>query len=299
MYEKTPKKQIYTALESLSLEELENLLKQGFNSDEELDTDYTMAILEVIERQETENSDYKPFDIKAGWNDFEKNYMGKKSEYLHLAPPNDILESTPDVPEKTRHRKRRPKRMLAVAAVMVVLLGTLTAQAFGYPIFQSVARWTSGIFTVGGTPVENRPGTDITIELPLGKEYSSIQEVLDDIGVTFPIVPTWHPDGFVQTQMAVIPFPEMLKLHAYFENTELSFSIFIVVHITQLDGVALFHEIDDDSVFKYETGGIVHYIMSNYERAVVVWVNENVEASIQGDITEEDLHRMLNSIYGG
>lgn len=79
-----PKKRIYPDLKSLSLEELEDILRHDFDSDEELDMDYTMAILDLIERREAEEPDYIPFDVKAGWDDFVKNYMGKKSDYSHL-----------------------------------------------------------------------------------------------------------------------------------------------------------------------------------------------------------------------
>jgi hypothetical protein len=297
MENKTHKKQIYPALESLSLEELEDILRHDFYADEKLDMDYTLAILEVIEKRESEKSDYKAFDVKAGWNDFEENYMSKNSAYSHLAPPDDILKSAPEISEKPRLKMRKPKRLIAVAAVMVVLFGMLTAQAFGFPIFQSIARWTADIFTFNGNVAP--PSNDISIELPPDVDYGSLQEALDDIGVTLQLVPTWIPDGFVQSQLTITQISELLLLDAYFEYEEQSFSISVTIYLVPQEGVAQFHEINHDSVSRHEINEIVHYVMSNYERNVAIWMNENAEVAIQGDITEADLLRMINSIYGG
>jgi hypothetical protein len=56
---------------------------------------------------------------------------------------------------------------------------------------------------------------------------------------------------------------------------------------------------DDNPVREYISGGIMHYIFSNNERLVAVWEYDNVEVSITGSITEDELIRMIDSIYGG
>jgi len=136
------------------------------------------------------------------------------------------------------------------------------------------------------------------IELHPDREYLSLQEVLDDVGIALPLVPTWHPDRFVQSQLTVRSFSDRLMLDAYFVDGDCSFSIGVIVRNT-LDGAARFHEINEGSVYEYVAHGVIHYIMSNYDRAVAVWMNGTIEVFIQGNVTEADLIKMIDSVYGG
>ena len=49
----------------------------------------------------------------------------------------------------------------------------------------------------------------------------------------------------------------------------------------------------------YEAGGVTHYIMPNIDSCLVVWKNGNVECSISGVKTMEEVKKIINSIYEG
>ena len=49
----------------------------------------------------------------------------------------------------------------------------------------------------------------------------------------------------------------------------------------------------------YERDGIEHYIMTNNRQINAVWTNKNYECSIGGDISEDELRKMIDSIYEG
>ena len=68
----------------------------------------------------------------------------------------------------------------------------------------------------------------------------------------------------------------------------------MIVHQTP---AAALQEKDNSQVRVYESGGVEHYIMENNEKLVATWFTDNLECSITGEISEEDLETMINSIY--
>ena len=53
----------------------------------------------------------------------------------------------------------------------------------------------------------------------------------------------------------------------------------------------------DEGVVIYMRNGIDHSIAPNDEKVMAYWNNGNYECYIIGDITIEDVERMINSIY--
>ena len=43
--------------------------------------------------------------------------------------------------------------------------------------------------------------------------------------------------------------------------------------------------------------GVLHYLMKNNETYSVAWTNGNIEGHIQGDLSVDDLKKMVDSIY--
>ena len=59
------------------------------------------------------------------------------------------------------------------------------------------------------------------------------------------------------------------------------------------------YEIDEGDGETITINGINHYLMTNLEQNRAVWVNDNLVYSINGNISKEDLIKMLNSIHEG
>jgi len=294
--------QLYPGLEKLSLEELEELLRQDIDVFDEFDMDYIMAIVEVMERRTAETSDYKHFDVKAGWKYLEENYISKRSDRLHISPLGGPQRIVPDAsfPEVRKHRHfYKLRRTVVIAATLALLIGMLTAQALGYNVFQSIAQWSSDVFTFGGAGAESTPSPNISTEISADMQNQSIQNALNDFGIFLHVVPLWYPYGFTQTGLTVTRLPEQIVIRTIYEKENQSFSMRIAINIYPYSEHFLNYEINDFGVSTHETGGITHYIMSNYDRVVAVWINENLEVTIQGDITEAELLKMIDSIYGG
>lgn len=59
----------------------------------------------------------------------------------------------------------------------------------------------------------------------------------------------------------------------------------------------LTHEKDEQEVIIYTAEGIDHYIISNLGDVNIVWVKDNLECSIAGDIFVSDAEKIIDSIY--
>jgi len=291
-------KKAYPELVRLSMDELEKLLVND-SYESGVDMDYIQAILEVIEQREAEDPAYKPFDVEAGYKSFMANYAGKKSEYLSCIPLDDSTEASFNTSKKHRLRIRKPQLLTAVASIVIVLGGMLTAEAVGFRVFQTIAQWTEDVFFFRSVPPEKAHEHTVTTEYPANGDYASIQEALDNIGITQPIAPKWHPGGFVQTDVGYVLLTDMARIDAFFVNENQSFSITIKAYNTLTDDHFTFYEKDDNPILEYESGGITHYLMANNSRNAAAWMNGYVEVLIQGDVSIIDLQRMIDSIYGG
>ena len=216
-------------------------------------------------------------------------------------------------------RVRRVSRALLAAAVSVaVIFGSLfTAQALGVDVFGTLARWTDDFFSfdtirtdseTGDASLHQNKTSAAKLAADVGTigedgydtaEYASLQDALDAYGFSdVPLAPNWFPDGY-----------ELMGVEVYYDGaSSLSFysdhrkgELLLTACITLWDDSSLSHVYskDDDSVAVYESGGITHYIMSNNDTNVGAWQNGSFECSIAGSISQEELKKMIDSIYGG
>lgn len=293
MFEQEKNKKSYPNLEKLNMDQLQDLLRQDYESsdDDEMDMEYISAIIEVIKKRNLESDEPVQFDVKADWKAFKEKYI--------LTEPTQIISITQPSSKKRARSKWKIWQTVAAVLVVTVLLGTFTAQAFGYNLFRIIAQWTDEIFTLRN-PVEDTSTQSDLVELPQDMLFESIQEVLDKLNITVNAVPKWYPEGFTQTQMVIAQqLPERILIDAVFENADRLISISLTIYNEIPDDVLAYYMKDDTPVVEYEIWGVTHYIMSNFDKNIVVWMNDNVEVSIQGDITEDELLLMVKSIYGG
>jgi len=54
---------------------------------------------------------------------------------------------------------------------------------------------------------------------------------------------------------------------------------------------------EDQTYVVYERNGIEHYVMTNYAQVSAVWLFENYEFVISGNVTEDEMKMIINSIY--
>lgn len=54
---------------------------------------------------------------------------------------------------------------------------------------------------------------------------------------------------------------------------------------------------DEGDPIPYEAGGVTHLLATNVGRPVALWASGPAECAICGDITMDELKRMIDSIY--
>ena len=142
------------------------------------------------------------------------------------------------------------------------------------------------------------PGTQVSTQANIYQtDHSGLQQVYDtvtELGVTEPIVPSWLPEGFELQELETSPMPGETFINAGFKKGSQSISVTFIVHSEK---VAFQHEKDTEHVVVHERAGRNHYVLSNLDTWTITWMTNGIECTIITDCPEEDVYRMINSIY--
>lgn len=280
-----------SVLENKSTEELKELLALDFSEQEsaEPNVEYIMTILEVIHERE-EDTPEKQAQVAAAWQEFQETIQ----EQTQTEPKTGTTEKPSlDHPCKTEHGKASRKRTrflrYCAVAVAVIILFCGSAYAAGWNIFQALADWTAETFGFLGRDqlevvVEDDPFENLRLEVAKRSDV--------------PAVPTWAPEGTEQSgEIEVIEKSRKVNIKGAFLRGEQEFSVWISIYSAVPEGYSGAYQKDDETVQIYEAGGIAHYIMSNNEVSGATWANGNIEGSIQGSLTVDELQEMIDSMY--
>lgn len=293
------KHQNYLIFDSMSTEELENILQADAQllSEEDSDTEAILYIMEVIAKREKEQPTGRFTDIHSAWTSFEHNYLPYIENDKSIYEFEDSDVDATQKPHKEffhRQRKHRMIRFASCAAIFVVVLltGNMTAKAFGIDLFGTVAKWTKDTFTFSSSvPHETTSNEQGFNE---AAKTDTLQQILDQYGITSDLVPTWLPDGYSFSSSDVYETPARTSFHANYNCEEDEISVII----TSLSKpVRSIYEKDDNEVTVYSMNGIEHYIMTNLKITNVVWTSGTYEGSISGKFSLEEAKRMIDSIY--
>ncbi len=288
-------KKTYPGLDKLSTEELEKLLRQDIEADSEEvpDIAYISAILEVIHERKALEAEQESVDVEAAWQNFQQFY---REDPLSLQNDSPRPEPSPH-PRRSEQKAKSKKqggwrRLLPIAAIVAVLVcGSMAASAFGFDLFQLFAGWNSEHFQFV-SPWRTEEADEQGAEDPFRQLRLAVAELTDA-----DIVPKWSPSG---TQAIAHMSQEIMsdgtRISVTYEYDNGRFNFVIYLYEIPQEETAIYQK-DDETMVEYSKNGIVHYIMNNNGRYGASWTNGNVECSIQGDLTLNDLEKMVDSIY--
>ena len=266
--------------DAMTTEELEEILRLDAQAleEQESDTETILYIMEVLAARKRNNGHTGKTALEA-YESFKQNYM----------PEVDNIETTCNVPTKTKIAFPCWLRSLtATAAVLaIILIGTVTAKAFGVDIWETMVKWTQETFHFGESGY-----SDAEDNLP----YNSLQNVLEEGKITVSLVPNWFPDGYELADINVERKPLQIAYKAKYENGEQVIRITIQDY---LDEEPLYVEQSDGLVEKYEVTGVTYYLFSDMNVVKAVWINGSYECNIFGNVTIEELKQMIDSIEKG
>lgn len=289
----------YSYLEHLSVDRLEELLDLAVNTDEEENTEYVDAILEVIVRKEKEKPTGRLTNVDKAWADFQTYYNTEdgRGQTLHFTEESEIYADAMPTKHGTL-RKMWKTALLAATIALCLLFSIVAAQAAGFDILGALARWTDDVFTFGTVQpktidipssetgdnhkeesVENTSSFKISEKLP----YSSFQEALDAYSVTEVSEPSRLPSGYVLDEVCGLDGAQ-LHLEAVYVNEMDYLSISLVSHngrpSTQVEKT-------DEPVEIFEAGNITFYLMKNTDNYAVIWLTEHYECLIMASLSIE------------
>ena len=261
---------------SMATEELEEILRLDAEMPEgqESDTDKILYIMEVLTERNKNNSHTGKTALEA-YESFKQNYMPETDNQI--------------IPMKTKRRGSLWVRGLAAAMAVVVILiaGSVTAKAFGFDIWKAVVQWTQETFHFGNwgnsDPNNNR-------------SYSSLQEALEQGNVPTWLVPTYLPEGFNLADVHVGQTPAKKRYTAIYTKGKESLRITVQDH---LDGDPIYVEQSDGLVEEYEAAGVTYYLFDNNKQVQAVWIVDSYECYVSGNVTIEELKIMISSIEKG
>lgn len=287
-------KKDYSGFDRMSTEMLEEILRGDFelSSDEESDMDGILYIMEVIAKRKKKESRGRP-DAEQAWNIFNENYRSNHAVPWYEDDDDKDCAAKSETAEQTTVKKKRrlSRRVMGIAASVVIIIGCtfLTADAFGYNIWQIIAQWTTETFGFasgeGDLEIDSEDGTT--------SQYRSLQEALDAYDIKEKIVPTWIPKGYALVSIEVIQSSEISHFSALYQNID----GYIIIKINHSDGDYRSFEKDESDMEIFKVQGIEHYIMSNFEDQRAVWINGKNECSITTSVSRSEIKRMIQSIY--
>ncbi len=281
--------QNYSRFDDMPTDVLEAFLAADVDAPEaeQMDIDAIIYITDLLAERRKAAHTYPEKDVAAAKKEFFEYYY-------HLAEKGETVYDFADEEASTPVQDNKPKawgcwlrRMgAAVAAVFVLLLtGTVTAAALGYNPWQTVAKWTDDIFWL--EPTNANPTVDL-------------RETLDAYGVVEQVTPTWLPEGYEFVSLDTWEDDSRIEFASLYTRKtdagEENLSLNIVCYFAGDLSTRLYQK-DGTEVVIHTVNGIDHYVFYNVNCRAIVWRNANVECAVNGQFTEEEAIRIIDSIY--
>lgn len=271
--------------------ELENYLNSA--TEEVGDMDKLDGILSELERV-SPLPDGDAFDAERGLERFHERLAAREAAEGKSPAEKDIISSS-----LRRSKKRTISRVLLIAAVLTLILAT-TAQAFRVvDIFDLFARWGSEVFGFQKEKTEYAEIMKRPLAIGEKREYASVQEMMDDFGITVPLFPTWVPERFGEP---IVYATNLDKKICFFVDYSKNVNH---LHIRLFEIIQNFQYTEKDAADSESEriNGIYFYFMSDdlSDRSdrleKVAWQNGQMECKLYGTVTRDEMKQIVYSIY--
>ena len=254
------------------MEEMENL-----SSTPDYDVDLLCAYLDVLEEKAPVLPEgYSPAE------DFERF----EARHKELFDEMDAEKTLPISAVPNRHRRHVFRRFgAAVAAVFCVFI--IAAEAYSPGTIERIVEWGVEVFSL-------RPASG-KMELPMAGEDSflSLQEALDHYGIKGTVIPTWIPKQYSVSKITAVDTGKATIISGKYIADDDALLIRVIV---DSKGTYIFEEDLTDDHTSYEANGIAFIISTNFDEQRATWSINGCTCSVSGDLTEEELKGVLDSI---
>lgn len=270
--------------EVMSTEELQAILREDASKPEgeESNEDVLFCVMEVLARRRQARNEGKT--PEEALESFVKNYMPGDEE-----APGTEREST--VRRFKPNARRWMSGLVAAAAMIVLVFGmSLTANAFGFDLWDIVVKWTQETFHFGYVEQLDNRGEPEKVD---AVGLSELQKVLSDYNITASLAPTWFPEGYVEDDVRVIESPIQRQFIARYKSGEKEIKIWIADYLESEPGHI---EQDSPAVDVYQVGDNTYYIITDTDSLQAAWISGRFECYISGPVTISEIKQMIDSI---
>lgn len=292
--------QDHSKFDNMSTAELNEYLRQdSYCEDSNLDD--ILYVMEVLERRERQDGNYSPPDVQKAWAEFQKYYNTEDNDGKPLHDFDDEFDdmfgSEPAAEiisiKKARKGLSRTVKLLTsvAAAIFVVIIGSVTAKALGYDIWDAVIVWTKDTF--GFVTTVNEPESTYYVK-QIPEELVDLKNLMTEHGLSKTLIPGYIPEGY---KMGSLEYDDLGDADTIFcQLSNGANDIMLMYSIHSGDSASFQLEKDALSPEKYESGGTTYYIMSNMDDYFVTWLSDNVECTISGIPSRNEALKMITSL---
>lgn len=273
----------FAKYDAMSTEELQQILREDASKTEGegSDMETILYVMEVLaKRRKERNEGVDPAEALESF----------KSKYYK---PNDnsfISERVTMGRKKRIHFGWSRGLVAAVMVLVIVLGGSLTANALGFDLFEVIAKWTQETFHFGYTGQ-----TDSTIDpnSNYNNPCQSLEAAINRFEYDVDVVPRWLPDNYLEADVKIDETPAQRRFSAKYQSGENTIRIRIVDY---LSGAPTQIEQSDSLIEVYSHGGIEYYIFDNLGQLQAVWTLDSLECYISGPLTLSEIKCIIDSI---
>lgn len=292
----------YAYLNRLSTEQLEELLRADMEASKPGNDEAVFHILEVIEQRENQQPTGRIPDVEEAWKEFQREYDLPEGEGMSLYPcvPEGEENSAPPVRRRrsaVTHQPRLHRRvkqsLAALTAVVALVCGMAAAQAAGFDVLGMLGQWTDEIFhfTSGAESGESAA--------PMNENTRLLREALASVGIDEDLAPTWFPEGFtaeepeiVESTMGVAVNIVLSDKNGYFLNIVVK-QYHSAEHLENMN-----FEKNAENIVQYSNNHQIFYLFTNGKAITATWADGLLMEQILGNMDEEKIKLIIDSIGG-
>lgn len=273
--------QDFSKYDAMTTEELAQILRLDSEAPEGngLDIDTLLYITGVL----AERNQNTGKTAQEAWISFQQNYLDSEDE---------PFASGGESKTKKARKPWSPRAIAAAAALVLIVVIPLSANAWSFKkLISGMATWFEESFFFAGKDQEvEEPTPDSE------KEYTSLQQALEATDQQSDMIPTLITDGYIVDDIIIEENPIQRNYVALYTNGE-NYLRICVRSYENSDPEKI--EINEDLIEIYNTSGNEYYIFSNNKRNSAIWLQDNYECCISGEVTVEELKQMIDSIPKG
>ena len=291
--------QDYSKFDNMSTEDLNEYLRKDsyLQNSSESDIEEILYVMKVLAKREINENKYNFSDVRASWDSFNDNYCIEdndgRSLYEFDDEPNTPVVDIPNSKIVHKTIKESIKSLISIAAVIcVILVGSITANALGYDIWDAIIVWTKDTFGFETGREGDVYPTPYVKQIP--EELNELNNLMSEYGLPSGIIPSYIPTGYKMADLKCDKLSDTSNIFCQLSNGSNDITLLYRTYLG--DSISFQLEKDTYSPEIYELNGVTYYIMSNLSNYFVSWLSGNTECAIMGVPTYDELIRIINSL---